>query len=80
MSPMQETNFLLGKVCKWLCHWANRSLSFAGRLVLLMHVIRAMPIYHLMTMSLNTQGFEKLECILRDFLWGKNELGEFRTH
>lgn len=30
-----------------------------------------------MTMSLKSQGFSDLECIAREFLWGKNELGEF---
>lgn len=77
VTAAQETEFLLGKVRKRLNHWANRSLSFAGRTILLRHVIRAMPIYHLMAMSLNAQGFEDLECISRDFLWGKNEDGEF---
>lgn len=31
-----------------------------------------------MTISLYPQGFEDLEKISHDFLWGKNELGEFR--
>lgn len=70
---------MIGKVCKRLNHWANRTLSFAGCSILLCHVIRAMPMYHLMAMSLNADGFHVLECILRDFLWGKNELGEDRN-
>lgn len=37
-----------------------------------------MPIYHLMTMSLNGLGFYELERILQEFLWGKNEEGENR--
>lgn len=78
VSPTQEIDFLIGKVCKRLSHWANWSLSFAGRSVLLRHVICAMPIYHLMTISLNTQGFKELEGISRDLLWGMNELGDLK--
>lgn len=68
VSPQQETDFLLDKVRKRLSHWANQSLSFAGRTILLRHVICAMPIYHFMTMTLNWDGFDKLECISRNFL------------
>lgn len=42
------------------------------------HVIRAIPIYHLLSMSLNITSFEDLEAIFRDFLWGMNEDGEYR--
>lgn len=60
ISTVQEMGLLLGKVCKHLSHWANRSLNFFGCSILLKHVIWIMPIYHLMTMSLNTQGFSEL--------------------
>lgn len=46
----------------------ERVLSFIGRVVLLQHVLRAIPIYHLLFMSLNSQSYEELECISRDFL------------
>lgn len=78
ITPSKETQFLLGKVYKRLSHWANSSLSFVGRVILLKHVIRAMPIYHLMSMSLNLQGFDELESVSREFLWGENKEGEFR--
>lgn len=78
VSPLLETEFLLGKVQKRLSHWANRVLSFTGRVVRLLHVIRAMPIYHMMSMTLNSKLFKDLESIARDFLWGTNEDGETR--
>lgn len=31
-----------------------------------------------MAMSLNRDGFDELESVSRDLLWGKNELGENR--
>lgn len=67
MTPSQETKFLLGKVWKRLSHWANCTLSFAGQTILLRHIIKAMPIYHLMSMSVNQSGFEDLEGISRNF-------------
>lgn len=61
VTPMLETDFLLKKVCKCLNHWENCALSFTGRVVLLKHVIQAMRVYHLMSMSLNSQSFEDLD-------------------
>lgn len=69
-------DFLLGKVRKQLSHWANRSLSFVGKTVLLRHVLWAIPIYHFMSMALNTTGYCMLEGVCKDFLWGKNEVGK----
>lgn len=57
VTPLLETKFLLGKVQKRLSQWANRILNFTSRVVLLMHVIRAMPVYHLMSVTLNSQCF-----------------------
>lgn len=37
-----------------------------------------MLVYHLMSMTLNSQCFDDLEGISRDFLWGKNKDGETR--
>lgn len=36
-----------------------------------------MPVYHLMALSLNADGFHELEGISRDFLWGQNDFGEY---
>lgn len=51
--PRQEVEFVLGMVRKHLNQWANRSLYFAGRTILLRHVIRVMLVYHFMLMSMN---------------------------
>lgn len=61
---LQEVKFLMGKVRKCLFHLANKSLSFARRIFLLRHVVRAMPIYHFMSMSLNPKSY------LQNFLVG----------
>lgn len=67
--------FFLDKVRKCINHWANCGLSFVGRVVLLRHVIRAMPIYHFMSMSIDPKIYKRLEVICRTFLWGANPRG-----
>lgn len=67
VTPLQETEFLLGKVRKCLFHWVNKSLSFAGKTILLCHVIRAIPIFHFMSMTINVKDFRMLEQICRNF-------------
>lgn len=76
VTPTQEADFLLGKVRKRLGHWANRMLSWNGKVVLLKHVLRTIPGYHLMALSLNNQGYKQLEKTCHIFLWGMNEQGK----
>lgn len=64
--------FLLGKVRKQLSHWVNKSLSFVGQMILLRHIIRAMSVYHFMSISLSTKGYKMLEEISGNFMWGKS--------
>lgn len=66
VTTAQEIEFLMGKVRKWLSH-----LSFVERIVLRRHVIRAMQVYHFMSMSLNPKSYKMLEEVSRNFLWGK---------
>lgn len=47
-----------------------KSLTMPGRAVLLQHVLRAIPTYHLMLLTLSGQGYEEMEQIRRNFLWG----------
>lgn len=49
----KEAKFLLDKVRKRVFHWSNQLLSLQGRLVLLKHVLRAVPVFHLMALMLN---------------------------
>lgn len=47
-----------------------------GQLVLLKHVLQAVPIYHLMAMTLNKGGFDDLEQLCREFIWSLGEQGK----
>lgn len=57
----QEAEFLVNKPRMHVRHWSNRLLSLQGQLVLVCHVLRAMPIYNLMALSLKQDGFKRLE-------------------
>lgn len=45
---------------------------------MLRHVIIAMPVYHFMSMSLNSKSYKMLEGVSRNFLWGKRDGGHFK--
>lgn len=78
VTPLQQQEFLLGKVWKHLYFWVNKSLSFAGRTVLLKHVLCAILVYQFMSMGLSMHGYMSLEGICKQFLCGKNERGQHK--
>lgn len=41
-----------------------------GRLVLLKHILWALPTYSFMIMEYTHKGYQELEAIYKDFLWG----------
>lgn len=53
----QEAEFLLDKVRKRVNHWAYHLLMMQGQIVLMRHVLPAMPVFHLMALDLNKDGF-----------------------
>lgn len=71
-----EANFLLGKVRKILRSWSNKMLTWDGKTAMLKHILWEIQGYHLLMLSLNQQGCEKLEKACRLFLWGTNEEGK----
>lgn len=70
-----ELKFLLDKVRKLVNHWSSHLLSMQGQVVILCHVLRAVPIYHLMEMTLNKEGFDGLESVCRESIWEPGEQG-----
>ncbi|KAL3679376.1 hypothetical protein R1sor_022332 [Riccia sorocarpa] len=59
--------------------WANRYLSFTSRILLIKHVLSAIPAHYLMTVGLDTKGLGKLNRTIRQFLWGFREGGKPKT-
>lgn len=76
LPSFKEVAFLLDKVRKRLNHWSNRMLSMQGHIVLLKHVFREILVFHLMDLTLNKDGFDNLEEIFQNFLWGTGEQGQ----
>lgn len=58
-----------------IINWENHLLPIQGCLVLLKHVLRAIPIYHFMALTLNVckDRMGDLEQICRKFLWEPGE-------
>lgn len=63
LSASREMEFIVGKVKKRLCHQANTFLAMQGRLTLMKHVLRAIPIFHRMALKLLKDVFSRLESL-----------------
>lgn len=50
--PNKILRFLLDNIHKKFMHWSNRLLMMVGRLILMRHIIRSIPVYHLMLLEL----------------------------
>ncbi|KAL3691247.1 hypothetical protein R1sor_004898 [Riccia sorocarpa] len=66
---------LLGKLARKLTQWTNRFLSWPSKILLINHVLRALPIYQFLGIGLLEQGYKKLEAKCRCFLWGESAAG-----
>ncbi|KAL3699294.1 hypothetical protein R1sor_017316 [Riccia sorocarpa] len=75
----QLVDFLLAKFQKRLGHWSTKVLSWAGRVIILRHILALIPVYHFSTLSLTRHGFGELEKVVRAFLWGLNNEGKEKT-
>lgn len=71
----QKTHFqdLLSMISKKLVGWKSQSLSFAGILVLLRHVLGSMPLHITMMLPLPKSICYSIEKLLRNFLWFGND-------
>lgn len=56
-----------------LASWKSKSLSFAGRLVLVRHVLGSMPLHIAMVLPLPKSICYSIEKLMRNFLWSGND-------
>ncbi|KAL3675227.1 hypothetical protein R1sor_025175 [Riccia sorocarpa] len=70
ITEKEQAREVANKLIRRLAHWSHRLLSWPGRVTLLRHILRAIPIYQLLAMGLREEGFKQLKSICRDFLWG----------
>ncbi|GMI67424.1 hypothetical protein HRI_000411700 [Hibiscus trionum] len=59
-----------------LAGWKGRSLSFAGRVVLINSVLSALPLYFMSLFIIPKTVLKKIDRIRREFLWGKSIEGK----
>jgi hypothetical protein len=49
------------------------------KLIMLKHILRAMPTYYLMLLDFTADGYRELESVCRKFLWGYQEGGQAKA-
>ena len=67
--------FLIDKFIAKLAGWQKKLLSQGGRLILIKHVLSAIPTHVLAVMDLPSRVLKDLERIMVNFFWGPTELG-----
>jgi hypothetical protein len=72
-------NFYVAKISDRLKTWSKKLLSLPGRILLVKHVLQAIPIYHMMFIRLPNKTTTRIKQICRDFLWGFNQEGGRKT-
>ncbi|CAM6102385.1 unnamed protein product [Calypogeia fissa] len=58
-----------------LAAWSSRLLTFMGRVLVVKHVLQAIPIYHAMFLHAPDTICKKFSRLCKDFLWGFNKAG-----
>lgn len=64
---------LLERIRKRVNSWKNKSLSYAGRLVLIKSVLASMHVYWTSCYGLPKQTLECINALLRNFLWSAGD-------
>ncbi|KAL3686848.1 hypothetical protein R1sor_013157 [Riccia sorocarpa] len=78
VKPTEQSDYVLAKVQRRLGSWTYRMLTFAGRVTVVKHILRAIPIHILTCLTFSAKVLGKLEAICRGFVWGVNDQGQNR--
>ncbi|KAL2611482.1 hypothetical protein R1flu_023174 [Riccia fluitans] len=70
---------LRSKIQRKLSNWAGRFLTWISRVLLLQHVLLAIPVYHFLGLGLHRTSYKRLEAPCRVFLWGTNADNNTKT-
>jgi hypothetical protein len=70
LKRQQEINFILKKIRKRLRHWSYNLLSMPDKIIVLKHILQAMPVFHVMILKFTQKGYAQLETACRRFLSG----------
>ncbi|KAL3683316.1 hypothetical protein R1sor_001338 [Riccia sorocarpa] len=72
----EVTEVIMNSIEKKVKLWVNHYLSFPSKLLLIKHVLSAIPSHHLLIVGLDTKGLARVNRALRNFLWGYAEGGK----
>jgi hypothetical protein len=75
LTPGQLHVFCMEKLAKRISTWATKLLTFAGRTLLITHILQGIPIYHAVFLSSTTMVVQQLTLLCREVLWGQNPMG-----
>ncbi|KAL3681174.1 hypothetical protein R1sor_024130 [Riccia sorocarpa] len=79
LSDKDHARDLAEKLVRKLANWSHRLLTWPGRVTLLRHILRAIPVYQFLNVGLRSEGYKQLERICASFLWGLTDEGKART-
>ncbi|CAM8908224.1 unnamed protein product [Rhodiola kirilowii] len=69
-------NQIIEKMLSKIKSWSSRCLSYAGRLVLVKHVLSAIGSYWMRVLCFPKKVLNKITAICRKFLWSGNSVGK----
>ncbi|KAL2643523.1 hypothetical protein R1flu_011110 [Riccia fluitans] len=78
LDERKVANEIIKKISTKITHWTTRWLSQPARIVLLKHVLAAMPTYQILSVGMTEQGISRFESLCRNFIWGWNSEGNPR--
>ncbi|KAL3686074.1 hypothetical protein R1sor_004096 [Riccia sorocarpa] len=70
LSEKEQGEYIVGKIQRKLRNWSYRMLDFSGRLVVIRHILKAVPVLVLTVTPLHKKTLDRMEAVCRDFLWG----------
>lgn len=79
ITPMQVQQFCLNGIRARLSSWTLKTISFSGRVLLIKQVLMAIPVYHMMYVSISKNTSDQIRRMCCDFLWGFNTSGRRKT-
>lgn len=78
-SEKNTYGYFLDKFWAKLASWKANSLSLAGRITLVRHVLNALTFYTMQTSKIPISVLDEIDCIIRCFVWG-HETGTRKLH
>lgn len=63
-------NFCLDRIGKRISGWANKLLSFIGKVLLIQHVLQSITTYHMMYTLAFATTIQQINWLFKDLMWG----------